>query len=147
MFFCGCSSSPKQTGPRKSSNWAYAPDSVSIHPLSRIRISEDKTRATAVVHVEFKDGDDFACRGLGDLFIKIASASGNSVITKLFKLSDPDVNRELFDNVTRTYCIELPTSPMVKSIKVQAIFNDSDEEVLSSTKKTINNNSLTPAEP
>jgi len=110
-----------------------------------VRVSKDKTSAAILVHVEFKDGDGFACRGVGNLFIAVDTASGNK--TKTFKLNDPEVNRELFDSVTRTYRIELPTSPNVKLVKVQATFNASDEEVLSSKKKTLVNNPRAPKEP
>ena len=117
MCFCGCSSTQKQIGPKRAANWAYAPNTVAVHQLSRIRTNPDPSKATIVVHVEFLDGDGFACRGVGELFVEIVSASGKTTDTKAFDLRDAATNRELFDAVTRTYRIELDTVSNVDFVK------------------------------
>jgi hypothetical protein len=119
---CGCSSSIKQVGPRHASEWAYAPNSIKVHPLTRIRIPDatktetdaegpDKKEPIIVVHVEFLDGDGFSCRGVGELRVEVHAKKGGLLGEAVVDLRDPDVNRLRFDPVTRTYRIHFNKLP------------------------------------
>ena len=134
----GCSSSHKQIGPKNAANWAYAPNTITLHNLSRIRSGEDLAKAKLVLHIAFLDGDGFACRGIGELQIEIVSASGKTTDTKRFDLRNAVANCELFDAVTRTYRIEFDTLASVESVNVRASFY-ADGDVLHSKQKRLVN--------
>ena len=52
LFSVGCSSSPKQTGPNAvRGNWAYTPDTVGVHPLSRFTTADQQGETAVVVHM------------------------------------------------------------------------------------------------
>lgn len=139
MFFCGCTSGPKQIGPRRATEWAYAPNSIAVHPLSRIRIDEDN-EASVIAHIVMLDGDGFACRGVGTLTIRITNTQGELVDEKTVDLSSQEVNRSCFDAVTRTY--RLPVSaikPNTKEVRLRATFTSSGERTLKSKSATLVN--------
>jgi uncharacterized protein YceK len=138
MCMSGCSSSQKQIGPKNAANWAYAPNTIALHNLSRIRSGEDMPEAKLILHIAFLDGDGFACRGIGELQIEIVSASGKSTDTKRFDLRNEVTNRDLFDAVTRTYRIEFDTLASVESVNVRASFY-ADGDVLHSNQKRLVN--------
>ena len=131
----GCST-PKSAGPRKASNWAYAPVSVNVHPLSRFRIP-----TVIFVHVELLDGDGFSCRGVGILHVVVSTPRGAIIETKSVKLDDPDINRMRFDEVTRTYRIRIDTLPDdIDRVSVRATFDAIGESPIRSAPRTIENN-------
>ncbi len=138
MCIGGCSSSQKQIGPKNAANWAYAPHTVAIHNLSRIRSGEDLAKAKLVLHIAFLDGDGFACRGIGELQVELVPASGKKLKTERFDLRDEMINLELFDAVTRTYRIEVDTPASAESVNVRASFY-ADGEVLHSKQKRLVN--------
>ena len=138
MSMGGCSSTQKQIGPKRAANWAYAPNTITLHNLSRIRSGEKAGNAKIILHVAFLDGDGFACRGLGELQIEINSASGKTTDTKRFDLRNEETNRELFDAVTRTYRIELPTLASVESVKARASLYTQGEVLQSKQKRLLN---------
>lgn len=141
LFCMGCSPSHKQTGPHHSATyWMYSPDSLSIHPLSRFAQREGEAGALVVVHVEFKDGDDFACRGTGALDVSIYAKNGTLIDSKHVVLSDEKENYELFDPVTRTYqivCTGIPEDTEV--VHVQATYSEPGSKVMRATKHTVKN--------
>ncbi|HIB51401.1 MAG TPA: hypothetical protein EYO40_09080 [Phycisphaerales bacterium] len=141
MFFCGCSFAPKQVGPKPTHQWAYAPDSVVIHPLSRIRVTETE-HATIIVHISLHDGDGFACRGVGILNVKATTPSGEFLGEEDINLQDAGINRQHFDQVTRTYRVKFDAlSKDVKRAQVQASFKGiGDELLISKTSTLINHN-------
>ena len=141
MFFCGCSFAAKQVGPKPTHQWAYAPDSVVIHPLSRIRVTETE-HATIIVHISLHDGDGFACRGVGILNVKATTPSGEFLGEEDINLQDAGINRQHFDQVTRTYRVKFDAlSKDVKRAQVQASFKGiGDELLISKTSTLINHN-------
>ncbi len=96
-------------GPSAVTSWAYAPESISIHPLTRFANAN-----RVIVHVSMLDGDGFECRGIGSLDIQLKNNSGMLVKKITHQLDDAELNRVLFDKVTRTYRIpiELPSDEM-----------------------------------
>jgi hypothetical protein len=87
---------------------AYAPNSVEIHPLSRFRNSSNPDKENlAIVQVEFKDGDNFACRAIGLLHVSLTDTKGSAIVTETISLDIPEVNRQYFDSVTRTYRVHI----------------------------------------
>jgi hypothetical protein len=147
--FLGCSSSQKQVGPTSvtASGYMqyaiYAPIAINIHQLSGIRINGgDETDAAVVLHVSFLDGDGFACRGVGTLFVETVSENDNRIETITYDLRDPEINRELFDMVTRTYRIKQPIQSNIPSVKVRVSLKTDGGKTISSKKKTLINNNL-----
>jgi hypothetical protein len=137
----GCSTSPKQKGPNNSDTyWMYSPDSLSIHPLSRFTQPKGKTGWRVVVHVEFKDGDDFACRGTGALDVSIYAKNGRLLATKPISLANAEGNYKLFDPVTRTYQIVFDGIPEESElVNVQATYTEPGSKLMRSNKHTVKN--------
>ena len=134
ISFFGCST-PKAIGPSGVTTWAYAPDSMSIHPLSRFANNN-----MVIVHLSMLDGDGFACRGIGSLEIHLTNPSGLLVKKVTHQLDDPELNRTLFDKVTRTYRIpiELPSTEMAyPKLTAKANFNQSHRNSIKSTSYLI----------
>jgi len=139
MFFCGCTSGTKQIGPRQVTEWAYAPNTIAVHPLSRIRIDENGNPGV-IAHIVMRDGDGFACRGVGMLNVRITNTRGEFVSEKTINLQNPEVNRTCFDAVTRTYRIPFSgVEPNTKEVLLQGIFTSDGEEVLKSKTTTLVN--------
>jgi hypothetical protein len=139
MFFCGCSSAPKQIGPKLTEQWAYAPNSIHIHPLSRIRVTESEDTAI-VVHVSLLDGDGFACRGNGILSVKATTPSGGFLVEKIVDLQEEATNREHFDQVTRTYRVQFESIPSdIKRAQLHASFAVAGDAILKSKTVTLIN--------
>jgi hypothetical protein len=154
----GCSSSQKQVGPTSVSASEYTqyaiyiPITVKIHQLSGIRIvggdeeygeaRGDGTDTAVVLHVSFLDGDGFTCRGVGTLFVETVSEIDNRIETTTYDLRDPEINRELFDMVTRTYRIEQPIPSNTPSVKVRVSLKTDGGKTISSKRKTLMNNNL-----
>jgi len=106
LLYLGCTgcSSSKRINPKQSGEWAYAPYRVEIHPLSRIKIADDsEDKSLIVVHVEFTDQDGYSCRGVGVLSVTLTDLQGNVMGSESVLLQYPDINRQRFDPVTRTY--------------------------------------------
>ena len=138
MFFSGCTSVPKQIGPKQTSRWAYSPNTMSVHPLSRIQTNGDST--SIVAHIAMLDGDGFACRGVGTLIVRIVAQNGTVLQEEVVNLQNPEINRELFDAVTRTYRLpNLHVPNDTKRAKLSATFNSvGDKGIRSKTSTLIN---------
>lgn len=142
VLFCAGCSSTKQVGPIQAGNWAYAPHHVEIHPLSRFRTpANPQEELMIVVHVEFTDGDGFACRGIGKLSVTITGANGNHVETTSVDLEDQDENRLRFDPVTRTYRIRFNNvNADYARVTAQATFTAKGDKPIRSKLHAIKNN-------
>ncbi len=141
LFCVGCSMN--KLGPKETKyHSAYAPNSVEINPLSRFRNSSDPDKERMIiVHVEFRDGDDFACRGIGLLHITLTDLDGNSLVTETISLDNPSVNRQHFDSVTRTYRVHFNKVPEnLTQATVRATFAQEDENPIRSKSYTIQSN-------
>ncbi|MDP7008131.1 MAG: hypothetical protein QGI78_01015 [Phycisphaerales bacterium] len=108
--------------------WAYIPQSVRVHPLSRIDGTE------LAVHITFTDGDGFACRGTGTLLVTI---SGNSIKDTLetVDLSNSENNLAHFDSLTRTYVLLFNNLPStLEEVQVSAVYTQEQGEKLRATE-------------
>ena len=124
---------PKQIGPRAVSDWAYAPDSIKVHPLSRF--THD---GKLVVHATLLDGDGFACRGVGTLNITISTTSISQQNSNTIHLEDSEENRKYFDYVTRTYRIPIKSvAAELDKVTVKVTFTGVKEEPLKSDTYTV----------
>ena len=101
-----------------SGQWPYAPASIRVHPISRIKY--DRTTGLAVVQarIEFRDPDGFSTRGVGSLTISLTGPSDEGVmlISKTewkCDLNDLELNRRYYDEVTRTYQVTLELTPQI----------------------------------
>ena len=145
VLFClaseGCSA-PKRVGPKQATNWAYAPHTIEIHPLSRFRNPTTQDEETVImVHVEFKDGDGFACRGVGVLDVSLLGKNGHVLATEIVPLQDENVNFTRFDHITRTYQVRFDNVPTeLDRVDVRATFTALGDTPVVSRKYTIKNN-------
>jgi hypothetical protein len=141
LFCIGCSSSPKQTGPTKADAfWVYAPDQIEIHPLSRFAPSEEHGKDLVYVHVECKDGDDFACRGTGVLTVSLFSKNDTHINTKVVDLGDAKLNYDYFDAVTRTYQVIFDDiRDDCESVTAHATYDGIGERTMQSKSHAIKN--------
>jgi len=125
MVHCGCSTSSKQIGPKHASEWAYAPNTIKVHPLTRMRVPDNKDEEPfVVVHVAFLDGDGFSCRGVGELRVEVNSNENRMLDEELIDLRDSETNRNRFDPVTRTYQLHFGNLPKdLRSVNIRAYFS------------------------
>lgn len=133
---------PKRVGPKQTANWAYSPNTVEIHPLSRFRSPIDSSKEPMiVVHVEFKDGDGFACRGVGVLVVSLIGKNGYELDTETVLLQDENVNFNRFDPVTRTYQVRFNNVRQeLERVSAKATFTAIGDKPIVSQLHTINNN-------
>ncbi len=134
---------PVQLGPTETKQFlAYAPNSVEIHPLSRFRNSSNPEKENLIiVQVEFKDGDNFACRAIGLLHVSLTDMQGNSIVTETISLDSPEVNRQHFDSVTRTYKVHFNGVPKdLTQVTARATFTSEEKKPVRSKLFIINKN-------
>lgn len=141
FFFLGCTTIPEWGGPKQASDWAYAPASVVVHPLSRFRNSSKQDEdAMIIVHIVFLDGDGFACRGLGDLTISLTNNQHATLSIETVNLEDEDNNRLRFDNVTRSYRVHFDQLPeQLDRVWIQATLLASGGELIKSKRHLLVN--------
>ncbi len=137
----GCSE-PKRVGPKQATNWAYAPHTIEVHPLSRFKNPTTPDEETVImVYVEFKDGDGFTCRGIGVLDVSLLGKNGQVLATEIVPLQDENVNFTRFDRITRTYQIRFDKVPTeLDRVAVMATFTALGDTPIVSRKYTIKNN-------
>ncbi len=142
MLCYSCSTQSKQTGPTiEQGYWAYAPATINIHPLSRFDLpTSSDEEAMIVIHIELLDGDGFACRGVGSLKVSIDEPSKGASAMEIVPLNNPQVNRQRFDPVTRTYRIHFNNvSDTMKNVVARASFISNDGKTIRSKKYKIQN--------
>ena len=107
----GCINGPKKDGPSLVGTWAYTPSSVTIHPLSRFGVPVGSNLAEDIlIHVEFRDGDGFPCRAVGELILTL---SGQDIgdVSESIDLTSAATNRDRFEGLTRTYLVRFNKIP------------------------------------
>ena len=134
FFITACHQGSKRGGPTLVSTWAYTPHAMAVHPLSRFKVPlGEKDPEEIIVHVVFKDGDDYQCRAVGTLVLTL---SGNNIkdTVKSIDLADGETNRERFDGLTRTYRIHFSEVPQeLSKVRVTATFTpDTDDKLRAS---------------
>jgi hypothetical protein len=117
IFFClSCNNPLKSGGPTLVNSWAYVPQSVEVHPLSRFGQKD------IVIHVVFEDGDGFECRAIGTLIVTLSGAQIKNT-AKTVALSNSRTNRERFDRLTRTYLFRFSEVPAdLSKVQVSVTF-------------------------
>jgi len=135
VFFCaGCHQGPKRGGPSPVDTWAYTPQSLHVHPLSRFKVKlGEENPEEIIVHIAFKDGDAFQCRAIGMLVLTLSGVNIKNTV-KSIDLANPKTNQERFDGLTRTYLIhfnEVPTD--LSRVRVFAAFTPSSGNKLRDT--------------
>lgn len=91
-------------------DWTYAPESIRVHPLSRIKFNEAGDQARVEARIEMRDRDGFSTRGLGELSLFLTGSSdiGSHIqVEWLCDLTTVDMNGKQYDCVTRTYLAHL----------------------------------------
>ncbi|MAB84129.1 MAG: hypothetical protein CMJ24_11955 [Phycisphaerae bacterium] len=112
----GSGQSGNATISASSLDWPYAPTSIQVHPISRIKIDRETGRAVVHARVEFLDSDGFSTRGIGELDLILSGQSDDGVMLMsqtewTCDLNDADKNRQYYDEVTRTYQAMLEMEP------------------------------------
>ena len=94
-----------------------------------------------MVYVEFKDGDGFACRGVGVLDVSLLGKNGQVLATEVVPLQEENVNFARFDPITRTYQVRFDKVPTaLNRVDVEATFTARGDTPIVSRKYTIKNN-------
>ena len=143
VFFCtACHQGPKQGGPTLVDTWAYTPQSLHVHPLSRFKVKfGEENPEEIIVHVAFKDGDAFQCRAIGMLVLTLSGVNIKDTV-KSIDLANAKTNQERFDGLTRTYLIHFNEVPIdLSTVRVSATFTPSSGNKLRDSaviKKQIN---------
>lgn len=115
----GCSQRPgtgRIASGTTTADWPFAPTSIRIHPISRIKMDRESGDAVVQARVELLDPDGFPTRGLGTLSLTLSGQSDDGVMLMSqtqweCDLDDLELNRQYYDEVTRTYLIKLELSP------------------------------------
>jgi hypothetical protein len=146
MFIAGCSSVPKPVGPRQAFNWAYAPNSIIVHPLSRFSNPSNPSNPAEdrmiVVHVVLLDGDGFACRGVGKLIVSVTNDQHSLLATEMVDLGDPHINRQRFDSVTRSYRVHFNhLADACDRLWIRATFTGDGEKAIKSDRHLLEDHS------
>lgn len=105
----GCVKRPASTTQLPSGvrgTFPYEPEQISVHPLTRYWISGTGEREVEA-RIELLDRDGYPTRGIGRLELDLESKDGRRVETWILPLSDLEINRSHFDEVTRTYLVRL----------------------------------------
>lgn len=142
----GCQSAStgsKQTGTvAEVAQWPFAPESIRVHPLSRIKFGPEDRKPQVQGRVEFLDRNGFSTRGIGTLKIILAgsSSSGSHAESRWeCDLNNLETNSQYYDEVTRTYLYSLSLDkaddvPLEPSLHVVLALPDgrvlSDEAVI-----------------
>lgn len=90
--------------------WPFAPESIRVHPLSRIKFGPGDSKPQVQGRVEFLDQDGFSTRGVGTLKIILAGSSGSGSHAESrweCDLNNLETNSQYYDEVTRTYLYSL----------------------------------------
>jgi hypothetical protein len=117
----GCDLAPK--APARSAGvgsaaWPFAPERIEVHPLSRlVTIGGQPGRIEAHILMRDRYGDD--TKGLGELLLELYSDEGpvtgvgeaRQMMVWRFDLANLEANDEAYDNVTRTYRLNLADVP------------------------------------
>jgi hypothetical protein len=86
-----------------SSPWPFRPASMRIHPLTRL-VRDPQTNVVQIeARLELRDRDGHVARGLGAVEFTLTLDAGAPERSWTFDLLDLQRNRQLYDDVTRTY--------------------------------------------
>lgn len=148
LIICSClgACAPGTSGDRfavdaTTAQWPYAPASIRVHPLSRIKIDRETGLEIVQARIEFQDVDGFSTRGLGQLTISLTGPSNGGVMLMSkteweCNLNDPQLNRQYYDEVTRTYQMTLKLTPQTDvpfEPRLRAVLTTPQGETLSDT--------------
>lgn len=117
----GCGVAPK--GPARpagqsAASWPFAPERIEVHPLSRLVTTRGETgRIESHILMRDRFGDD--TKGLGELLLELYSDEGpvtgvgeaRQIMVWRFDLANLQANDDAYDNVTRTYRLDLADVP------------------------------------
>ena len=111
--------------------WPFWAARMRIHPLSQFVKHRDTGELLIEVRVEFFDPDDYTCRVVGQIGIDLVDASNvNAEPVSKWQddLWDPQINRDRYDEITRTYLFRLKMDgqqvPQAAQIRVYFLSGD-----------------------
>lgn len=118
----GCDIAPKAPARPSSGvqvSWPFAPERIEVHPLSRlVTVGGQSGRIEAHILMRDRFGDD--TKGLGELLLELYGDEGpvtgvgeaRQLMVWRFDLANLESNDEAYDNVTRTYRLNLADVPV-----------------------------------
>ena len=111
-----------------------------IHPLSRRATDRDSGRPYIVARIEFFDAFGHTCKGVGQIRIDLlaigpAKGSLQRLTTYAKDFSDLSINRDHYDDVTRTYRfhLELDRETLPEKLELRACFLSANGQRLEAT--------------
>ena len=115
------------------SRWPYRPANMRIHPLTRLTRDAATDDQIIEARVEFTDADGITTRAVGRLELTLIEGASNATGTTIrqwatIDLRDREVNRQRFDEVTRTYLLklELDLAQLPEEFKLNVGFDSDD---------------------
>jgi hypothetical protein len=97
--------------------WPFAPARIEVHPLTRLIPAHDAP-GRVEAHIVMRDQFGDEVKGLGSLVIELYADQGPGVASSrqlsvwTFDLADLAANDRAYDNITRTYRLDLADVPL-----------------------------------
>lgn len=100
-----------------SVSWPYWPRRMRIHPLSQLATDRDTGQLVIETRIEFLDRHGHTCKAVGQVLIDLHETGGarnrEPLETWVLDLGDASVNRDHYDELTRTYLFRLDFDPQI----------------------------------
>lgn len=113
---------PLAAGPRPEAaparqDWPYWPRRMRIHPLTQLATDRDTGHLLIEARIEFLDVHGHTSKGVGLVLIDLHDAGRarqtEPLETWALNLADASVNRDHYDDLTRTYLFRLEFDPRI----------------------------------
>ncbi|MCP3904150.1 MAG: hypothetical protein GY715_11005 [Planctomycetes bacterium] len=120
-----------------TARWPFWPTDMRVHPLTRITTNEDGAEVVIEARLELVDSDGHTTKGTGVIECELVPRGTNERVAywKL-DLGDLTVNRERYDEVTRTYLLRLELDDQAllpERPELRAQFKSADGQVFRAT--------------
>jgi len=112
-----------------SASWPFWPESMRLHPLTRLALDPETGEQVIECRIEFLDPDGQTSRAVGQLTLQLYPEAGTPTADNLAlqtwnqDLRELALNRRQYDVVTRTYLFRLQiTQPLPVGADLRAFF-------------------------
>jgi len=124
-------------GQRSNEGWPFWPQQMRVHPLSQFVKDRQTGTLLLEVRIEYSDAYGHVCKAYGEVVIALRDADPSHFDEKEIgswaeDLTDLELNRVFFDDVTGTYLFRLEIEGMTvpDECELQVIFHSADGSVL-----------------
>jgi hypothetical protein len=134
---CGCA--PRSATPAQGIHavWPFWPTQMRIHPLTRIIRDEERGALVLEARIEFTDREGSTSKAAGQLTLTLHESARDRRVSEPVQvwnqnLSDLNVNRRQYDEVTRKYLfrLELDESKLPQQPDLRAYMLSDDGQEL-----------------